>query len=98
MYREDQKGQKKQYIQSLKKFFLIQISHQCQVIWEVTVSKSFQQQLLGGKDAAEMMLMVKDGEKKVRVMDAYMDVSLPYNDAKVASKLCVGGPVKYELK
>ena len=27
-----------------------------------------------------------------------MDVSLPFNDAKVAAKLCIGGPVKYELK
>ena len=27
-----------------------------------------------------------------------MDVSLPYNDAKVASKLCVGGAIKYELR
>ena len=35
--------------------------------------------------------------RKVRVSDSYIDVTLPYNDAKVASKLCVGGAIKYEL-
>jgi len=28
----------------------------------------------------------------------YGSMSLPYQDAKVASKLCVGGPVKYVLQ
>ena len=30
--------------------------------------------------------------------DLYIDVSLPYQDAKVAAVLCVGGPIKYELR
>ena len=29
--------------------------------------------------------------------DVYLDISLLYNDAKVAAKLCVGGAIKYEL-
>ena len=33
-----------------------------------------------------------------RIVDTYIDVSLPYPDAKVASSLCVGGPVKYALR
>lgn len=37
-------------------------------------------------------------KNKVRVSDTYMDISLPYNDAKVAAKLCVGGAIKYELR
>lgn len=35
---------------------------------------------------------------KVRTSDVYMDISLPYNDAKVTAKLCVGGVIKYELR
>jgi hypothetical protein len=35
---------------------------------------------------------------KVRVSDAYMDIDLPHNDARMASRrLCVGGPIKYEV-
>ena len=34
---------------------------------------------------------------KIRVSDVYMDIDLPHNDAKTASKLCVGGPIKYEI-
>jgi hypothetical protein len=31
-------------------------------------------------------------------VDDYIDVTLPWPDAKVASKLCIGGPIKYVLK
>ena len=33
-----------------------------------------------------------------RMVDTYIDGCLPYPDARVASSLCIGGPVKYELK
>ena len=33
-----------------------------------------------------------------RMVDTYIDVELPYPDAKVASILAVGGPIKYELR
>ena len=33
-----------------------------------------------------------------RVSDVYDDIELPYPDAKVAALLCVGGPVKYEVR
>ena len=33
-----------------------------------------------------------------RMVDTYIDVELPYPDAKVAAVLAVGGPVKYELR
>jgi len=33
-----------------------------------------------------------------RVVTRYIDVTLPYQDAKVAAALCVGGPVKYVLR
>ena len=33
-----------------------------------------------------------------RTVDLYIDDILPYPDAKVAGALCVGGPIKYELK
>ena len=36
--------------------------------------------------------------RKRRVVDRYIDVNLPYPDAKVAAALCVGGPCKYVLK
>ena len=36
--------------------------------------------------------------RKKRVSDRYVDINLPYPDAKVASVLCIGGPVKYILK
>ena len=32
------------------------------------------------------------------VLDVYNDIKLPFQDAKVAALLCVGGPVKYELR
>jgi hypothetical protein len=35
--------------------------------------------------------------RKVRVSDVYDDVELPFPDAKVAGKLCVGGPCKYVI-
>jgi hypothetical protein len=35
---------------------------------------------------------------KARVSDLYADVTLPWPDIKVASKLCIGGPCKYVLK
>ena len=31
-------------------------------------------------------------------MDLYIDAHLPFPDAKVAASLCLGGPVKYELR
>ena len=34
---------------------------------------------------------------KVRVSDVYMDIDLPHNDARTASRLCVGGAIKYEV-
>ena len=30
-------------------------------------------------------------------VDTYIDISLPFPDAKVAAALCVGGPIKYEV-
>lgn len=33
-----------------------------------------------------------------QIVDRYIDVSLPYPDAKVAAALCVGGPVKYGFR
>jgi hypothetical protein len=36
--------------------------------------------------------------RKRRMVDRYIDVNLPYPDAKVAAALCVGGPCKYVLK
>jgi len=35
---------------------------------------------------------------KKRIVDTYIDVNLPYPDAKVASVLCIGGAIKYELR
>ena len=32
-----------------------------------------------------------------RIVDLYIDSTIPYPDAKVAASLCVGGPIKYEL-
>ena len=32
-----------------------------------------------------------------RIVDLYIDSTIPYPDAKVAAALCVGGPIKYEL-
>jgi hypothetical protein len=37
-------------------------------------------------------------KNKKRQVDTYIGVLLPYPDAKVAATLCVGGPVKYELR
>jgi hypothetical protein len=36
--------------------------------------------------------------RKKRQSDDYVDMVLPYPDAKVASKLCIGGPCMYALK
>ena len=36
--------------------------------------------------------------RKKRVGDRYVDINLPYPDAKVAAVLCTGGPCKYALK
>ena len=36
-------------------------------------------------------------KNRARVSDAYDDVELPYPDAKVANKLCIGGPCFYLL-
>ena len=33
-----------------------------------------------------------------RMVDTYIDVELPYPDAKVAAVLAIGGPVRYELR
>lgn len=33
-----------------------------------------------------------------RVVDMYIDSSLPFPDAKVAGSLCIGGPIKYVLR
>jgi hypothetical protein len=37
-------------------------------------------------------------KRNKRTVDVYIDVSLPYPDAKVASVLCIGGPIKYEIR
>ena len=29
--------------------------------------------------------------------DVYVDIDLPHNDARTASKLCIGGPIKYKV-
>ena len=36
--------------------------------------------------------------RKRQVVDRYIDIELPYPDAKVASVLAVGGPIKYVVK
>jgi hypothetical protein len=36
--------------------------------------------------------------RKKRQSDDYVDMALPYPDAKVAAKLCIGGPCMYALK
>ncbi|KAI2510702.1 hypothetical protein MHU86_3650 [Fragilaria crotonensis] len=36
--------------------------------------------------------------RKHQVVDRYIDVNLPYPDARVASVLAMGGPIKYSLK
>jgi hypothetical protein len=37
-------------------------------------------------------------KKGRRISDVYDDIDLPYPDAKVAGRLCIGGPCKYVLK
>jgi hypothetical protein len=37
-------------------------------------------------------------KRRREMVDDYIDVTLPWPDAKVASKLCIGGPCKYVLK
>jgi hypothetical protein len=37
-------------------------------------------------------------KKGQRVSDVYDDIELPFPDAKVAGKLCIGGPCKYVIK
>jgi hypothetical protein len=37
-------------------------------------------------------------KKGMRVSDVYDDIELPFPDAKVAGKLCIGGPCKYVIK
>ena len=37
-------------------------------------------------------------KKNTRQVDTYIDPSLPYPDAKVASVLCIGGAIKYMLR
>jgi len=36
--------------------------------------------------------------KKARTSDVYDDIELPYPDAKVCDKLCIGGPCKYVIR
>ena len=36
-------------------------------------------------------------KQRRRIVDTYLDTTIPYPDAKVASSTCVGGPIKYEL-
>jgi hypothetical protein len=47
------------------------------------------------KDEKELRGRWKKGK---RVADVYDDVDLPFPDAKVAGKLCMGGPCKYVVK
>jgi hypothetical protein len=37
-------------------------------------------------------------KKGKHVLDGYDDIELPFPDAKVAGKLCIGGPCKYVIK
>ena len=37
-------------------------------------------------------------KKAKRQVDTYIDVDLPFPDAKVAASLCIGGPIKYDFK
>eukprot|EP00957_Ditylum_brightwellii_P022811 1720730-Ditylum_brightwellii.AAC.1 len=37
-------------------------------------------------------------KRKKRQQDKYADVTLPWPDVKVASRLCIGGPCRYSLK
>ena len=36
-------------------------------------------------------------KKSKRTVDAYLDTTIPYPDAKVAASISIGGPIKYEL-
>ena len=36
-------------------------------------------------------------KKGKRTVDAYLDTTIPYPDAKVAASISIGGPIKYEL-
>ena len=36
-------------------------------------------------------------KKSKRTVDAYLDTTIPYPDAKVAASICIGGPIKYQL-
>ena len=48
-----------------------------------------------GKDDIDVRGRWKRGTRQI---DTYIDPSLPYPDAKVASVLCIGGPIKYVLR
>ena len=37
-------------------------------------------------------------ESKGRVLDVYNEIKIPFLDAKVAAKLCIGGPCKYVVR
>jgi hypothetical protein len=37
-------------------------------------------------------------EKGKHISDVHDDIDLPYPDAKVAGRLCIGGPCRYVLK
>ena len=47
------------------------------------------------KDEKDLRGRWKRGQ---RVSDVYDDIDLPFPDAKVAGRLCIGGPCKYALK
>jgi hypothetical protein len=48
-----------------------------------------------GKDEKDIRGRWKKGR---RISDVYNGIDLPYPDAKVAGRLCIGGPCKYVLK
>jgi hypothetical protein len=66
-----------------------------------TVFGNFHHHLQGGMDVGGMMWIVvarHDWRKRRGVSDRYIDMSLPYPDAKVCAVLYVGGPIKYALR
>ena len=41
-----------------------------------------------------------DADRKIfkQTVDTYVDPDIPYPDAKIATALCIGVPIKYELQ
>ena len=42
--------------------------------------------------------MIHQWKRNKQIVDTYIDVNLPYPDAKVAATLCIGGAMKYGIQ